>query len=257
MEIKSIKKDKEKQVFILKGINAVTINTIRRLVTNQVPTLAIEEVNFLKNSSALYDEMIAHRLGLIPLKTDLKSYTLPEDCKCKGEGCALCQLNINLSVKGPAIVYASELKTKDPKVKPIHPKMPIVKLLKDQELELEAVAVLGYGKQHIKFTPGFVYYRGYPILTATKSASVKKCLAECPNITQKGSKLEVKDILKWNEADEGICEKNGINIESSKDEFIFSVESWGQLTPKEMILTALDILDKKLDEFEKELKKLK
>lgn len=257
MEIKSLKKDKEKQVFLLEGTNPVVVNTIRRIIVNQVPTLAIEEVNFIKNSSALYDEMIAHRLGLIPLKTDLESYTHPKDCKCKGEGCAHCQLNIKLSVEGPATVYASDLKTKDPKVKPIYPGTPIVKLLKDQELELEAVAVLGNGKQHAKFTPGFVYYRGYPTLVTDKDSDIKKCLSECSNVVQKGSKLEIKDLMKWNEADEEICEKNNVKIESSKENFIFCVESWGQLTPKEMILEAIDVFDRKLDEFEEELKKLK
>ncbi len=63
-------------------------------MTEEVPTMAIEDVEFRKNNSILYDEIIAHRLGLVPLKTDLKSYNLPEKCKCKGEGCARFQLTV-------------------------------------------------------------------------------------------------------------------------------------------------------------------
>jgi len=107
--------------------------------------MAIEDVEVRKNSSSLYDEMIAHRLGLIPLTTDLKSYNLPSECKCEGKGCARCQLVLTLSAKGPGIVYSSSLKSKDPKVKPVFDNFPIVKLLKGQEIELEATATLGTG----------------------------------------------------------------------------------------------------------------
>ena len=86
MNIKVLSKDQQKVTFILEGINPVIANTIRRYVINYVPTMAVEEVTFQKNSSALYDEMLAHRLGLIPLESDLKSYNLPEECKCGGKG---------------------------------------------------------------------------------------------------------------------------------------------------------------------------
>ena len=92
------------------------LNTIRRFMMEEVPVMAIEDVEFKKNSSVLYDEIIAHRLGLLPLSTDFKSYTLPEKCSCKGEGCARCQLKLTLKGKGPGTVYASDIKTKDPKV---------------------------------------------------------------------------------------------------------------------------------------------
>ena len=82
MEVKVLSKDKEKGKisFILKDTNVFVANTLRRLIIEEVPTLAIEDVDFKENSSALYDEIVAHRLGLIPIKTDLKSYNLPEEC---------------------------------------------------------------------------------------------------------------------------------------------------------------------------------
>ena len=119
MDIKVLKKEKELVIFQLNGINPAIANTIRRFVMNHVPTLAIEDVRIKKNSSALYDEMFAHRLGLVPLVTDLKTYKTKDECSCKGKGCAKCELVLSLKSKGPGTVYSSELQSKDPKVKAI------------------------------------------------------------------------------------------------------------------------------------------
>ena len=79
MQITLISKDKEadKASFLLKGTTPAYMNLLRRTIMNRVPTMAIEEVELKKNSSVLYDEIIAHRLGLVVLSTDLKSYDLP------------------------------------------------------------------------------------------------------------------------------------------------------------------------------------
>ena len=138
MEIRVLENNKEqgKVSFILKDSTPAFANTLRRLMIDDVPAMAIEDVEFQKNNSILYDEMIAHRLGLVPLKTDLKSYNLPDKCKCEGKGCNRCQLKMVLrATKGSGVVYASEIKSKDPAVKPVFPNMPIVKLLKGQTLD--------------------------------------------------------------------------------------------------------------------------
>ncbi|MBW2994491.1 DNA-directed RNA polymerase subunit D, partial [Candidatus Woesearchaeota archaeon] len=173
-EIQMLNKDKKtgRVDVLLKNTTAALANTIRRTIIDSVPTMAIEEVEFRKNDSVLYDEILAHRLGLIPLKTDLKSYMLPENCKCKGEGCARCTLKLILKAKGPGTVYASDIKSKDPKIKPVYPKMIIVKLLKGQELELEATAILGHGNDHVKFSPGLVWFNAEPKITVTNKAEL-------------------------------------------------------------------------------------
>jgi len=76
----------------LKGVDRAYANAIRRIAISQVPTMAIDDVVILENSSVMFDELVAHRLGLIPLKTDLGRYNLPEDCDCKSElGCSKCR----------------------------------------------------------------------------------------------------------------------------------------------------------------------
>src|SRR3989344_2313138 len=103
MNIKLIEKKKDSISFLAKNITAQFANSLRRTILDEVPTMAINTVKISKNSSALYDEMIAHRLGLIPLKSDIKGYELKQDCKCKGEGCARCQTTLSLKAKGPAV----------------------------------------------------------------------------------------------------------------------------------------------------------
>ena len=259
MKLEVLHKDKNKAVFVIEGINASIANMIRRYVMNYAPTLAIEEVEFSKNSSALYDEILAHRIGLIPIKTDLKSYNFMADCKCKGKGCNHCQLILTLKAKGPCTVYSGGLESKDKDCTPVYDKMPIVKLLEDQELKLGAVAVLGRGKDHAKFCPGLIYYRGYPDIKVNKESDVKAALEHIPKdvLGQKGQGLEIKDMLKWKESYEDILEKNGIEVDASKENYVFYLESWGQLDVKEILMKAVDVFDEKLDEFEKLVKKIK
>jgi len=261
IEIKTLKETDEKLDFVIKNINVVIANTLRRLVISETPIMAIEIVNVLKNSSALYDEMIAHRLGLIPLKTDLTSYNLKKKCKCKGKGCALCELTLSLKAIGPCTVYAEDIKSKDPGIKPIYPKMPIVKLLKGQLVDLEIIAILGTGKSHAKFSPGLVYYQAYPKIKVTNCKGSAKCAEVCPKDVFKIVNKKVKVVNPINcilcNACEEACPHNAIKIEDSKIDFIFHVESWGQLKPKKLLLTAIDMLEDKLDEFNKKIKKIK
>ena len=254
MQLKLLSKEEKKVTFLINETEAYIVNALRRMIIEEVPTMAIEEVTFVKNQSALYEEIIAHRMGLIPLTTDLKSYNLKSECKCKEKGCALCQLKFVLEAKGPCIVYSENLKSKDLKVKPVYPDMPITKLLKGQTLQLEATAVLGQGKDHTKFSPGLPYYRSLPILTASSNANIKAIIEKSSNLVAKGKGLEIKDLAKWNEADEQLCEQNGVKVEYSDNDFIFTIESWGQLDAGKIVATATDLFSKKLKDFEKKLK---
>ena len=261
MEVRVLENNKDdgKVSFIIKDTNAVFVNTLRRIITEEVPTMAIEEIEFSKNNSILYDEIIAHRLGLMPLKTDLKSYNLPEKCKCEGKGCARCQLKLTLKVTGPETVYASDIKSKDPAVKPVYPKTPIVKLLKGQALEFEATAVLGKGKIHAKWSPGLAYYMYKPTIEIKNPKNPEEIVeATHGNIFEiKNGKLEViKDnLFKYDLA--GIVEevsKGEVRVVTDND-FIFYIESWGQLSCREILSQAIVIYNETYDELAEEVKK--
>ncbi len=263
MKIKLINKSNEETSFILEDVTTPFANALRRFMLSEVPTMAIEEVELKKNSSVLYDETVAHRLGLVVLKSDLKTYNLPKKCTCKGEGCAKCQLKLTLKERGAKTVYASSIKSKDSKVTPIYPKTIIVKLLSGQELEFVATAILGKGKDHAKFSPGLSYYKYEPIVEIKKQPKNPELVAKmCPKklFELKSGKLNLKKDYK---KDCLICEacqdysEGAVNVSEDKSKFIFNIESWGSIPSKNIAKEAANILAEKCDEFIEVIGKVK
>ena len=265
MEIKMLEKDKKtgKVSFLLLNSSPSFANAMRRTMVDSVPTMAIEDVEFRKNSSVLYDEIMAHRLGLMPLKSDLKSYTLPAKCKCKGEGCARCSVKMTLKSKSTGYVYASEIKSKDSKIKPVYAKTPVVKLLKGQEVELEATAKLGIGRDHTKWSPCLAYYKYKPVvdIDAAKCKNPEEVAESCPVdvFEVKSGKLAVKkdNLLKCHLC--GACAEvasgNSVKLNEAEKDFVFFIEPWGQLGVKEIVAKAADVFIESLEEFDEKVKK--
>lgn len=258
MKIEKIYK-KDKICFLIKGIRNSIINAIRRSVL-EIPVLAIDSVEFYKNDSALYDEILAHRLGLIPLKTP-QNFTLREKCSCKGKGCLKCTAMFKLKAKGPCTVYASDLKGKGAEV--VYKEMPIVILSKDQELELVAEATLGKGKEHAKYTPGLLWFNAYPIIEIKGCKGCGDCIKVCPKkaIDLKDNEITI-DSLKCDLCNACVefvknKEKCKINIKPSDQDFIVFVESFGQLEPEDIFTEAITALNNNLEELAKFLKKEK
>lgn len=248
--IELIKKDKKtgQVTFLLKNSNPAIANALRRIMVEDLPAMAIEDVEIVKNTSVLYDEMLAHRLGLIPLTTDLKGYDIkgPED-----ELSAKNSVKLVLKAKGPGIVYAEEMKSKDPKIKPVYGKTPIVKLLKGQEVEFEATAILGRGKQHVKFSPCLAWYTYKPKVTVNNNSKDFEAFKDkFPPQVFKDGKIDAKLIEEHNlyEACEGIND-DIVKVEKDPSNFIFTVEPWGQLSPQEIVDAAAKRLSELMDEF--------
>lgn len=261
MEIRVIenKKDAGKLAFLMKDTTAVFANTLRRLIVDELPTMAVDEVEFRKNSSILYDELIAHRVGLVPLKTDLKSYKMIE--KEEDRDSLKCACKLVLKAKGPGVVYSGELKSKDPAIVPVERKIPIVELMKGQSLEFEATAILGRGKEHVKWNPGHVYYRFKPQLNIGNVKNPEEVLEATHGgvFELKNNKLEVvKDnLFKVDLAGAAEDASQGSIKEEKSNDIIFVIESWGQLPCKTMVVKALDEFDSLLDNFSEALKKAK
>lgn len=160
MKVEILSQNKQELKISVKEINYAFANELRRIMTSEVPTLAIEWVDFKKNDSAIPDELMANRLGQISLTFDKRAYSMKESCdNCKGKGCSRCQIELVLKKKGPGVVFSGDLKSKSKDVQPIFDKIPIVELFEGQELQFEAVAQLGKGRNHAKWQAAVVGYK--------------------------------------------------------------------------------------------------
>lgn len=159
MKVKVLEKKDNKIKFTISDITTAMAGELRRIMISEVSTMAIETVDINRNESALWDEIVAHRLSLVPLTFDTKFFNKKEVCKCKGKGCTHCQVTMVIKKKGPVTVYSGDMKSTDKKVKSVYDKIPITKLEENQEFEMEAVAQLGTGREHAKWQAAVVGYK--------------------------------------------------------------------------------------------------
>jgi len=157
LSINVLQETDEKIVLQFTNMPRQYLNAIRRISISEVPTLAIDDVVILENSSVMHDEAIAHRLGLIPLRTELNKFVLPQQCDCNNTlGCSKCRVLLILdseSTEKTRIVTSGDLVSEDEFVKPVSMNIPIITLAPGQKLKFEAYARLGTGKDHAKWQP--------------------------------------------------------------------------------------------------------
>jgi DNA-directed RNA polymerase subunit D len=267
VKIEVLEKDAINLRVVIRGADVPLMNALRRIALAEVPAMAIDDVVMIENSSILQDEMIAHRLGLVPLKTDLDNYNLPEDCECKSEfGCAQCRVTLTLNAESTEVtrpVYSGELVSENLEVVPVTEKIPLIKLAKGQKLKLEAYARLGKGKNHAKWQPvcgcGYKYYPKIEV-PAKGCEDCTKCVDICSKkvLAIKGEKVDVRDLISCTLCMDCVeaCPKkgDGIRVEWESDAFVMNIESTGALPPERILQEATKILDKQLKEFKEELK---
>ena len=267
MKIEILEKDATNIRIIVRDADVSLMNALRRIGLAEVPSMAIDEVVMIENSAILQDEIIAHRLGLTPLRTDLDTYNLPEDCECQSEfGCPQCRVTLTLdaeSKEGTRTVYSGELISENPGIVPVSDKIPLLKLAKGQKLKLEAYARLGKGKNHAKWQPVSVCaYKYFPKIEvpAGKCEECQKCVDICPKkvFTIKEDKVDVRDLLACNLCMDCVeacpTEPKRIRVEWEKNAFIMNLETNGVLPPERILQEATKILDKQLKEFEEQIK---
>jgi len=150
-----ISKDSQKMSVKLKGVPIQYANALRRICLNGVPIFAIDTVDIIENSSVLPDEGLAHRLGLIPITTDLSRFNEPSKCDCDSEsGCSNCKVMLVLDTgesDETRIVFSNELSSEDDSIKPTSDKISIVQLAPGQRVKVECYARLGRGTDHAKW----------------------------------------------------------------------------------------------------------
>jgi DNA-directed RNA polymerase subunit D len=237
--MKIIEKNKEKLVFLTE-IHEELANALRRYV-NQIPVVAIDEVEISMNDSPLYDETLAHRLGLVPIK-------VKETINDKTTS------SLKISSKKEGYVYSGELKG-DAEV--VYKNMPLTILKEGQEIKINATARSGKGENHSKFSPGLMFYRNTFDIKIEKDCPLD--IAEiCP---QKILKIKEGKVLVENEIKCDGCElcleknpkKGSIKIVPS-NELLVTIESFGQLDSHEIFKKTIDYLRKDLNWVLKEIK---
>ena len=150
-----ISKDSQKISVKLKGVPMQYANALRRICLNGVPIFAIDTVDIIENTSVLPDEGLAHRLGLIPITTDLSRFNEPSKCDCNSEsGCSNCKVMLVLDTGETDVtrtVFSNELSSEDDSIKPISDKISIIQLAPGQRVKVECYARLGRGTDHAKW----------------------------------------------------------------------------------------------------------
>ena len=211
---------KEGKISFVTDMSTSLANAIRRSLL-EVPIMAIDEVEIAQNDSALFDEILAHRLGLVPIKIER----------------TIKETKFKLKEVGPKMVYSTDLK---PSVE-TGCKLPLTLLDNEQEIQLVAIAKIGRGIEHIKYSPGLMYYRH----------NVDKEIVNFVNVNENGK-------VSYNEKElkEKCNEDQAEKIKKLKEvnELLVSLESWGQLEVKKMFTEAVDALDKNLTELSKAIK---
>ncbi|KAK1948557.1 DNA-directed RNA polymerases II [Phytophthora citrophthora] len=252
--------------FELSETDASVANAIRRVMISEVPTLAIDLVSIEVNTSVMTDEFLAHRLGMIPLNFDgglenfRQRFVYSQDCDCD-ENCPNCSVEFTLDVtadNGVLSVTSEALKSSDPYIRPVNfsseeelnntqdTGVIIAKLGPGQRLRLSAIAKLGIGKEHAKWSPVAVATYMYdPIITLNqavlstytpeqKAELYKCCPTEVFETDENYEQFTVGDAMRCMYCDECVKladsfkdnpeDDSAVSIRMREDKFIFSVE---------------------------------
>lgn len=228
-------KETYKAILYVKDISPQMLNAIKRAAEEYAKTLAIETVNIYENSSALWDEFIAHRLGLIPIKT-------PEDIDSR------FKITGRLKKSGPGYVFSKDIEFENG-IKPAYEDIPIVYLEKDQSIDISFEAEVGDGRTHAKWIPGYVYYyKLADIKLKEKPTKEELKLLEELGVKIKNNKIVLPDDKKYDrtfiDSIESIL-KDKVEI-APKDEYILIIESFGNYSPKRILKESIKELKGRL-----------
>ncbi|XP_041354186.1 DNA-directed RNA polymerases I and III subunit RPAC1-like [Gigantopelta aegis] len=268
--------------FDMIGVDCSIANAFRRILLSEVPTMAIEKVFVYNNTSIIQDEVLAHRLGLIPIKADPRLFEYRQEGDT--EGSAEDTIEFQLKVKctknpQPKDSTRPDEMYKDHKVTTNYMKwvpvgdqanifnagdirpvddILIAKLRPGQELDLKMHCVKGVGKDHAKFSPvATASYRLLPEIILTrpvegeKAERLQKCFS--PGVIELDN---IDGVLRARVANprRDTCSrevfrhsdlKNCVKLNRVRNHFIFSVESTGILPPDVLVSEAIKVLMEK------------
>ena len=256
MKIKLLEKTDSKVKLELAETNPAFTNMLRRTIVQHVSVAAIDNIDVIKNTSALYNETLAHRIGHVPISYKNKMVQ-KENCKCKNKGCSLCEVKMVLKKSGPCTVYAKDFKSTDKDVKPSNGDIIIAKIYENQEINLEATVVINTGKEHTNWQAAIVGYQYYPELKIAKDVkNIKDIIKACPKglIDEKTMKLTHPEKCDFCQQCVNAASNGAVTVVGDKTRHILTVETVSGTDPKTIILDALTNMAKNLKELETQIK---
>ena len=235
-EVTFIDRDETSARFLVRGVTPAFANGIRRAMIADVPTLSIDTVRVIENSSVMFDEQIALRLGLIPLST-------PDDYRPDDT------VTLAIDVEGPDTAYSSDLVSSDDQVQPTEENVPIIYLKEGQRLELEADAELGYGKDHAKHQGGVAV--GYRHLQRVEVVGEKSEYEDNDPHVIRGVIEEDGELVDTASFDNDLGQRypeKELEVTDVPNAFVFDVETDGSMPIDDLVLKAAESLSVRAEE---------
>ncbi|MEM0026355.1 MAG: DNA-directed RNA polymerase subunit D [Ignisphaera sp.] len=271
---------KEVIELFIDGAPLPLLNVIRRYSLAKVPTYAIDEVTVVSNTSAMFDEMLAHRLAMIPIRSEesvdrllevdidtCKKCSLDSDERPSKDLCDKCFVNMFLEIEAhdnEVTVYSGDIKSEDPYVKPVYDNIPIVVLAPGQRVALEIRARIGRGLEHAKWSPATVSVtRHLARIEVDKSLCnlCGKCVEVCPKkvLYMNGNEIRIRNIFDCIICRQcvQVCQSKAISVDGIDDKNILRIESSGSLEPETILKISLEILKRELMEIRSFIEELK
>ena len=271
MQIEIVEMEDTRAKFILKNSSPAMANALRRTMLQDIPKMAIDKVDFhlgpimqddkeYESVTSLFDEIIAHRLGLVPVPTT-DQFTFQKDCSCGGVGCPGCSIMYSLNKVGPGTVLSGDLlPLGDSTLKVKDEFIPIVELTDSQAVLIYATAVMGTAKQHVKWQAAFGV--GYSYMPAIEIDAAKAADSDVRDYAVKSypglfkvedGKLVVDDIYRASRYGKAIQQdpvlQDVVSIDWDDSNFIFKFETDGSLTAQQVLDKAVEILEATASEF--------
>ncbi|MFB6194191.1 MAG: DNA-directed RNA polymerase subunit D [Halobaculum sp.] len=237
-DVEFVTRDERSARVLIRGLTPATANGVRRAVIADVPTFSIDSVRFVENSSVMFDEMVALRLGLVPLTTPLGEFEIGDT------------VTFSLDIEGPATAYSGDLVSSDEMVVPADDDVPIIELKEGQRLEFEADAVLDTGKEHAKHQGGVAV--GYRHLQRVVVEGDRDEFAEEESRIIRGV-IETEDgeLVHTDEFDNDLTNRypeQAVRVEDVPGAFVFHVESDGSVSVEDLLTEAVDTIRTRADE---------
>ncbi len=262
MKVELIELEEDRIRFLLSGVTTALANGIRRACMSEVPILAIDELSLYDNTSVLFDEQIALRMGLVPLQVeDPDVFSRAEECQCNGEGCPGCRVEFMLSVEGPGMVYSKDIQFTDPSVKPAFDKIPIVILGENEKLVMEGYATKRVGRDHTKWQAGTLCgYKNVQSIEIGECTGCGKCVEVCPRqvLFMEDGRAKATNTLECSQCKLCIdaCEAGAMKVTPVLDSFVLTIESSGCMPAKDLVSRAAEGIKKRAEELDAKLAEL-